>query len=112
MKIKIPSTNPIIELKLDLNIDKFIRVNSIDETKTRIKEYQNYGLTKFHISNRTVDAQDDVFVHLYDANNDKYPRFTIYVKDTPGNVKASKLNGIFAVFVVPIGKYAVFKFSI
>ncbi len=105
MKIKIPSSNPIIELKLDLNADKFFRVNSIQETKVKIKEFQNYGLTKFHISNRSVDSQDDVFVHLFDASNQKYPRYTIYINDSPTpNVKMSKMNGIFAVFVVPIGK--------
>lgn len=39
-------------MKLEPEDDKFMRVNSIDEAKSRIKEYQNYGLTKFHISNR------------------------------------------------------------
>ena len=42
----------IIELKLEYNLDKFVRVPSINETKIKIKEYQNYGLTKFYITNK------------------------------------------------------------
>jgi hypothetical protein len=49
-----------------------------------------------------VDIEDEVFVHLYDGSNQKYPRFTIYISDMP-SVK-SRLNGKFAAFVVPIGK--------
>jgi formylmethanofuran dehydrogenase subunit E-like metal-binding protein len=78
----------------------------MDQAKSDIKEYQNYGLTKFYISNKTVDVKDDVFVYLYDATNSKYPRFTIFIIDTPTTVSKSKMNGIFAVFVVPIGKYS------
>jgi len=71
----------------------------------KIKEYQNYGLTKFFISNKNLDIQEDVFVHLYDSKTEKYPRYTIYIVDVPSiTVSKSKLNGIFAVFVVPLGK--------
>jgi len=41
---------------------------------------------------------------LYDATNEKYPRYTIYILDSPSNLNKSKMNGVFAVFVVPIGK--------
>lgn len=91
-------------MKLEPDDDKFIRVESIEEAKTNIKEYQNYGLTKFYITNRTVDIKDDVFVHLYDSSNQKYPRYTIYIVDTPTSLNKAKMNGIFAVFVVPLGK--------
>lgn len=91
-------------MKLDLHTEAFSRTNSLDKAKLDIKEYQNYGLTKFYISNRTVDVKDDVFIHLYDTTNSKYPRFTIYIIDAPQTTSKSKMNGIFAVFVVPIGK--------
>jgi hypothetical protein len=41
---------------------------------------------------------------LYDASNQKYPRFTIFILDMPQNALKSKLKGKFAAFVVPIGK--------
>jgi hypothetical protein len=52
MKIKISSQNPIIELKLEIEAENFIRIQSVDETKAKIKELQNYGLTKFYITNK------------------------------------------------------------
>jgi len=104
-KMKMKLLTPIIELKLEYNLDKFVRVPSINETKIKIKEYQNYGLTKFYITNKNVDAQDEVFVHLYDGINEKYPRYTIYILDTPEKlIRSSQMNGVFAAFVVPIGK--------
>ncbi|RNA07448.1 methyltransferase 13, partial [Brachionus plicatilis] len=103
-KMKIKLTNLMLELQLDFNNEKFQRVNSIEEARNRIKEYQHYGLTKFYISNKTIDISDEVFVYLYDEKNQRYPRYTIYIVDLPGNVNKTKLNGIFAVFVVPIGK--------
>lgn len=39
-------------MKLEPDEEKFLRASSIEDAKTRVKEYQNYGLTKFHISNR------------------------------------------------------------
>ena len=52
MKIKISSQNPIIELKLEIEAENFNRIPSVDETKAKIKELQNYGLTKFYITNK------------------------------------------------------------
>lgn len=48
--------------------------------------------------------EDEVFVHLYDASNQKYPKYTIFILDTPASMSKSKLNGKFAAFVVPIGR--------
>ncbi|CAF0861776.1 unnamed protein product [Brachionus calyciflorus] len=110
-KMKMTLANPILELKLDLNSEKFLRVNSVEEAQNRIKEYQHYGLTKFYISNKTIDTADDVFVYLYDSNNEKYPRFTIYIVDAPANANKVRMNGVFAVFVVPIGKEIEWLFS-
>ena len=93
---------------MEYNSEKFLRTNTLDETKQKIKEYQNYGLTKFYISNKSVDSQDEVFVHLYDGVNEKYPRYTIYILDNPDVVNKAKL-GVFAAFVVPIGKYLHYK---
>lgn len=42
----------MLELQLDLNNDKFQRVNTIEDAQNKIKEYQHYGLTKFYISNK------------------------------------------------------------
>lgn len=42
----------MIELKLDLNIDKFTRSSSVEDAKAKIKEFQNYGLAKFYITNK------------------------------------------------------------
>lgn len=39
-------------MKLEPEDEKFLRVESLEEAKSRIKEYQNYGLTKFYISNK------------------------------------------------------------
>ncbi len=102
MKVRLPTA--IIELKLEYSQEKFTRVDSVDETQSKIKEYQNYGLTKFYISNKSVDAQDEVFVHLFDGVETKYPRYTIYILDSPETSGRSKMNGVFAAFVVPIGK--------
>jgi hypothetical protein len=52
MKIKISSQNPIIELKLEIEAENFTRIPSVDEAKAKIKELQNYGLTKFYITNK------------------------------------------------------------
>ena len=95
----------MIEIKFDLNDEKFQRTNGIDETKFKIKEFQNYGLIKFCITNKNVDAKDDVFVHLYDDKiSSKYPRYTIYIVDYNQQTNKARMNGLFAAFVVPIGK--------
>mgnify|MGYP001811033283 CR=1 FL=1 len=53
-----------------------------------------------------MDAKDDIFVYLYDEKiSEKYPRYTIYIVDfNQSQQSKSKMNGLFAVFVVPIGK--------
>ena len=68
---------------------------------SKIKEYQQFGLAKFYISNKEIDLNDDMFVHLYDSNS-KEPRYTIYIIDSQFTAKTS--NGQFAAFVVPLGK--------
>jgi hypothetical protein len=111
LKVQLAPSEPFIELKIDLqkSNDKFVRADSIVDAKNKIKEYQNYGITKYHIANKKIDSQDDVFFHLYDSvKNSKYPRFTIYIIDS--DIKA-RTNGIFAVFVVPIGKEIEWLFS-
>jgi hypothetical protein len=37
---------------MDLNMDKFLKSTGVDDAKKRIKEYQNYGLTKYFITNK------------------------------------------------------------
>ena len=44
----------MIEIKFDLNDDKFQRVGSIEDARAKIKEFQNYGLIKFCITNKFV----------------------------------------------------------
>lgn len=41
-------------MKLEPDEEKFLRAETLEEAKARIKEYQNYGLTKFYISNKFV----------------------------------------------------------
>lgn len=33
-------------------MDKFLKSNCVDDVKRRVKEYQNYGLTKYYITNK------------------------------------------------------------
>ena len=91
----------IIEFKSENQICNFERLSDIGQILTKIKEYQQFGLAKFYISNKEVDLNDDFFVHLYDSNS-KEPRYTIYIIDSPNSTKA--VNGPFAAFVVPLGK--------
>lgn len=42
----------MIEIKFETNDEKFQRLTSIDETSLKIKEFQNYGLTKYFIANK------------------------------------------------------------
>jgi ubiquinone/menaquinone biosynthesis C-methylase UbiE len=51
-KMKMKMKEPFIEMRLELNKDTYSRTNSINQAKNDIKEYQNYGLTKFYISNK------------------------------------------------------------
>jgi len=37
---------------MDLNMDKFLKSTGVDDAKKRVKEYQNYGLTKYFITNK------------------------------------------------------------
>ena len=51
-----------------------------------------------------IDDEDEVFVHLFDKDSQKYPKYTIYLLDTSQNSNRTRLIGKFAAFVVPIGK--------
>lgn len=71
--------------------------------QTTTKNVTFYFKTNKTKLSSTVDIKDDVFVYLYDASNQSYPRFTIYIVDAP-SINKARMNGIFAVFVVPLGK--------